>query len=108
MAMATTLTERDDGGRVRAHVGDTIELLLPEVASTGYRWSTEELDTHLFELNDVGADYPEETIGAAGQARFRVIVRAPGNGMLRLKYWRHWEGEASVTKRFAVAIEATP
>lgn len=35
--MTITLTERDNGGRVRAHVGDTIELHLPENAAAGYR-----------------------------------------------------------------------
>ncbi|MGB8502957.1 protease inhibitor I42 family protein [Mycobacterium sp.] len=106
--MTITLTERDDGGRVRAHVGDTIEVRLPENASTGYRWALDDLDTHLFELSEAGATYPHEAIGSGGEAWFRITVLAPGNAAVRLKYWRQWEGEGGVAKRFTVEVEATP
>jgi inhibitor of cysteine peptidase len=103
--MTTALTEHDDGSKIKVQVGDTIELRLPEIASTGYRWSAEDLESKIFELDEAGADYPDEAIGARGDARFRITSRAPGTGTLRLKYWRPWEGEASVQKRFVVDVE---
>ena len=106
--MTIILTERDNGGRVQAHVGDTIELHLPENAAAGYRWALDDLDARLFELSEAGADYPDDATGSSGEARFGITVRAPGNATLRLKYWRHWEGEAGVLKRFAVEVEAAP
>jgi inhibitor of cysteine peptidase len=66
----------------------------------------DDVDSSLFELNDSGIDSPGEGIGASGHAYFRITVRAAGAGTLRLKYWRHWEGEASVQRRFAVDVEA--
>ena len=69
--MAIDLTEHDDGGRIQARVGDMLEVRLPEIASSGYRWSPEDLDTSLFELNESGADGP-------GWGSFDVsAVRAP-------------------------------
>jgi inhibitor of cysteine peptidase len=104
--VAITLTERDDNSRIQARVGDTLEVRLPEIASAGYRWSPDDLDPSLFEVKEVGADYPDGAIGASGQAIFRITVRTAGNGALRLKYWRPWEGEEGVQRRFAVEVEA--
>src|SRR6185295_9956236 len=41
---AATLTELDDGRTIEAKVGDTIELVLSENASTGYRWAFDGVD----------------------------------------------------------------
>jgi inhibitor of cysteine peptidase len=106
--VTVALTEHDDGSRVQVRVGDTVEVRLPEIASSGYRWSAEALDPSMFELNETGADYPSEALGSSGYALFRIAVRAAGNGTLRLKYWRPWEGEAGVQRRFTVDVEAAP
>jgi inhibitor of cysteine peptidase len=106
--MTIALTDHDDGGRIQARVGDTVEVRLPEIASGGYRWSPDDVDSSLFELNDSGIDSQGEGIGASGHAYFHITVRAAGTGTLRLKYWRPWEGEASVQRRFAVEVVATP
>jgi inhibitor of cysteine peptidase len=105
--MAIILTEHDDGGRIETRVGDTLEVRLPEIASSGYRWSPYDVDSSLFELNDSGIDSAGEGIGASGHACFRITVRAAGSGTLRLKYWRPWEGETAVQRRFAVDVTAT-
>jgi inhibitor of cysteine peptidase len=99
-----TVTERDDGGRIQARVGDLIELRLPENASTGYRWTLDHLDARLFELGDTGADYPDKRIGSGGEVNFRITVVAAGNATLALKCWRSWEGDGGVLKRFAVEV----
>jgi len=104
--MTITVAERDDGGRVRARVGDTIEVHLPENATAGYRWAPDDLDAGLFELSGAGADYPDKATGSGGEAIFRITVRAAGTATLRLKYWRHWEGETGVLKHFAIEVDA--
>jgi inhibitor of cysteine peptidase len=105
--MAIILTERDDGCRIEAHVGDAIQIQLVENASSGYRWSLGDLDSNLLQLNDSIADYPAGAIGAGGHARFDITVRVAGVCTVRLKYWRPWEGEAGVRRRFAVDVVAT-
>lgn len=106
--MAISLTERDDGRRIQVQVGDTIEIRLPENAPAGYRWGVDSLDERLFELTEARGDYPTATTGSAGEIVLRVTVRAPGEGTLRFKYWRSWEGDAGALKRFAVAVQAFP
>ena len=104
--MTVTLTERDDGSRIQVRVGDTIEICLSENATTGYRWSVDDLDSALFDVAGASADYPGRAIGAGGQACVRITVRGTGNGAVRLKYSRPWEGADASLKRFTVDVEA--
>lgn len=106
--MTITLTETDDGRHIAAHVADVIEVRLAENATTGYRWAVEDLDTDVLALDEAAADYPRQTLGSGGEAIFRIRVHAAGRAMLRLQYRRPWEGDAGVTKRFAVAVESAP
>lgn len=107
MPMTITVTECDDGAQVRVHVGDTLELRLPENATTGYRWALDERDSEVFGPCEKHGEYPCKTTGSGGEAVFRVKVRAAGHAALRAKYWRRWEGETSVRRRFTVNAEAT-
>lgn len=100
-----TLTEADNGRQVPAHVGDEISLHLAENATTGYRWAVESHDTALTSI-EARANYPNNAIGAGGEAIFRFRVTAAGAGKLALIYWRHWEGAGSIIRRFSVTIEA--
>ena len=43
-------------------------------------------------------------VGAAGVRVFEFRAPRAGSYELRLKHWRAWEGEASVSGRFAVQI----
>lgn len=101
-----TLTDRDDGGQVRAGVGDILEVRLAENATTGYRWEPDNLDPQRFELAGATGDYPSATPGSGGSAQFQIKVLASGKGTIRFKYWRQWEGEAGVVKRFSVQVDA--
>jgi|SoiMethySBSTD1v2_1073268.scaffolds.fasta_scaffold276333_2 predicted secreted protein len=106
--MTVALTERNDGGRIRVRVGDTIEIFLPENASTGYRWSVDDLDSSLFDVAGASAEYPGQTIGAGGQACVRITVRGKGIGTVRLSYRRPWEGADATLKQFTVEVEVVP
>jgi inhibitor of cysteine peptidase len=108
IAMAINLTDKDDGGRIRAKVGDTIEIRLPENATAGYRWSVDHADDAVFEASHVGAEYPDEAVGSGGHALVRVKVHSPGNGTVRLKYGRPWEGADDTQKHFSVDVDARP
>ncbi len=103
-----TLTGEDNGRHLAAHVNDVIELLLPENATTGYRWSLDGDDSPFLQLLDSTGNYPEAAVGSGGVAIFRFQVLRAGSGTLALKYWRHWEGEGSVVQRFSVTIDAGP
>lgn len=103
-----TLTERDDGQRITASVGDTVDIRLAENATTGYRWTLEPPATEVLVLSDAGADYPGGDLGSAGEAHFRLTVSVPGTAVLRLVYGRRWEGEAGISRTFSVEVAVTP
>jgi inhibitor of cysteine peptidase len=99
--------EGDDGRRLAARVGDTIEVRLRENVSTGYRWEVDQLDEKLLRLVEKTGRGPNQPMpGAAGEAIFRFAVVGTGSGALSLKYWRPWEGEPSIVQRLAVTIDA--
>ena len=102
------LTEQDNGRRIPAHVGDVIELRLPETATSGYRWAPDGVDAGVLDLAEQTARYPDTAPGAGGEAIFRFRVVGAGAGTLSLKSWRGWEGEASIQRRFTVTIDAAP
>ena len=97
----------DDGRRLSARMGDTIEVRLRENLSTGYRWEVDRLDEKLLRLVEKTGHGPREPLpGAAGVAIFRFAVVGTGSGAFSLKYWRPWEGEPSIVQRLAVTIDA--
>jgi inhibitor of cysteine peptidase len=101
------LTEQDNGGHVAARTGDELVLRLPENISTGYRWAVDDASPKILELENARSEpAPAAAVGAGGDALFRFRVVGGGSGKLSLKYWRQWEGDASIVKRFAVTVEA--
>jgi inhibitor of cysteine peptidase len=102
-AMAT-FTDRDDGGRATVHVGDALELRLAENATTGYRWEADATPADILAPLDSGASYPNAAVGSGGVAIFHYRAAAPGQAELSLRYWRAWEGEGSIIRRFRLTV----
>jgi inhibitor of cysteine peptidase len=106
-ARALDVGEGDDGRRLSARVGDTIEVRLRENPSTGYRWEVDRLDEKLLRLLEKTTSGPTTPMpGAGGGAIFRFAVVGTGSGALSLKLWRPWEGDPSIVQRLAVRIDA--
>jgi inhibitor of cysteine peptidase len=103
---AKDLGEADDGHTVVVHVGDMLDVHLPENASTGYRWETDSFDPKLVEFVNKSADTPPGPPGTPGMAVFQFRVIAAGSSAVSLKYWRQWEGDKSIVKRFRVTIDS--
>jgi len=97
------LTERDDGRTLAAAPGTVLEVRLAENGSTGYSWAADSSDERLV-LIETRHDAPSGPPGRGGTVLFRYRVAAPGPSRLALKYWRSWEGDRSVVRRFAVTI----
>jgi inhibitor of cysteine peptidase len=107
---AIEVTAVDDGKSVTARPGDEIVVVLPENATTGYRWQLDQSAEQLRLLSDgyreaAAADDEEPVFGRGGLREFRFAVDAPGAGTLLLKHWREWEGDSSVTRRVSFTIE---
>ena len=105
--MTIPLGESSDNTDVQAHVGDTLEIRLPENATAGYRWAFDQPEPALFAEQPADADYPHAVPGSGGTAILRVRTVAPGDATLKLKYWRSFEGESGILRRFSVKVHIT-
>lgn len=103
------LTQADNNRTAEPRVGERLIVRLPENPTTGYTWAIDETDSRLLALDST--DYvPPETgsIGARGQRAFVFTARQSGEVALKFKYWRFWEGDASVTERYVVNLRVLP
>ena len=103
-----SLTENDDGRSVEVRAGDTVRISLPENATTGYRWAIDRIDQDVIEAVGSEPHYQGKAVGSGGQVAFTLRAKKTGSGEIVLKNWRHFEGDASVTKRFRVRVEVKP
>lgn len=104
------LTRADNGRAAEVRVGERIEVRLPENPTTGFAWAIDETDSRLLALEGTvyAAPTTEGFIGARGQRTFTFMARQASEIALKLKYWRFWEGDASVTERYAVTLRIVP
>ncbi|RUQ27961.1 MAG: hypothetical protein EKK68_15175 [Candidatus Competibacteraceae bacterium] len=103
------LTRADHNRIAEVRVGERIAVRLAENPTTGFTWAIDETNRRLLTLD--GSDYlaPDVGfIGAKGQRTFQFTARQPGEMTLQFKYWRVWEGDGSVTDRFAVILHIVP
>lgn len=98
------LSERDNGRRITAKVGDELRVSLSEIASAGYRWDVANYDAERLEMLGATGRYAGSATGSAGSADFRFRVIAPGSSILVLQYGR--EFEPAPLGRFAVTVDA--
>jgi inhibitor of cysteine peptidase len=103
-----SLTEADNDQTVDLRVGETFHVRLPENATTGYRWTIDRLDDEVVEAVGSEPDYAAGSIGSGGAVTFTFRAKKPGSGDIALKHWRHFEGDASVTNRFRLRLNARP
>jgi inhibitor of cysteine peptidase len=101
-----SLTEADNGRTVEVRAGEAVSVTLPENATSGYRWTIDSLDPGIVEASEATPHYPSGSVGGGGTVTFSFKSAKPGNGEVSLKYWRHFEGDASITKRFRVRLNA--
>lgn len=105
---AIAVTEVDNGTTVEVHVGETVVLRLPENATTGYRWAIEGLNADLVEAQEEPYTSQSNTVGGGGEAGWTLHAKTPGVTEIKLRLWRHWEGERSVLRRFGVTLRIAP
>lgn len=101
-----TLTQADNGKSISIRVSQTLTIALPENPTTGYKWAVEPSSQPLLVLKS--SEYVTTAkpglVGAGGQRILRFQARRTGTEKLRLKLWRSWEGDSSITDRFAVTV----
>jgi inhibitor of cysteine peptidase len=99
-----SLTETDNGRALALRPEETIRISLPENAAGGYRWSIDRFDHDVVEALATEPRYASKAVGSGGEVTFSFKARKAGTGEIALKYWRDWEGESSVSKRYRVTL----
>jgi inhibitor of cysteine peptidase len=103
-AAMLSFSETDDGRTAEIRVGETVQVTLPENASTGYRWTVDRLDADIVRQLSAESHNAAKAIGAPGTIVFTFEAVKAGTGEIALKYWRSWEGDASIAKRFRIRL----
>jgi inhibitor of cysteine peptidase len=101
-----TLTQEDNGKAIELKTGDSLVVRLDENPTTGYRWAVERGSEEI--LNPPGSEFvqnPDAKTGAGGTRVFTFQASKPGKTSLKIKHWRAWQGDSSVTHRFGVEIQ---
>jgi inhibitor of cysteine peptidase len=106
--MEHRLVESDAGRTVDIHVGDTIRIVLPENATTGYRWEVDHCDREVLGIVSEDQSYPSRVPGSGGHVAFVLRGKRAGTGKFALKEWRQWEGDGSVIGRFRLQVNVLP
>jgi inhibitor of cysteine peptidase len=98
------LVESDNGRTVDVRLHDPVRITLAENATSGYRWAIDRYDDALFDAISTQVRYPNSGLGSGGEVDFVFEAKKVGRGAIALKYWRHWEGDASIKGRFGVTL----
>jgi predicted secreted protein len=103
------LTLEDHNTQRQIRVGDELLVELPALPGAGFRWTEEAVSTGI--LQHQSTTYAPQiefqtsaAIGAATLQRFAYRAATPGTVELKFRYWRSWQGEGSIEKRFQVTI----
>ena len=97
------LTAAQNGGHVRASVGDVLVIRLTENPTTGFRWQIDDVGGLVVQADDYAAY--SSAIGAAGERTVRLAVVRAGVTEIRLSLRRGWEASAPRLSFFAISVD---
>jgi inhibitor of cysteine peptidase len=99
------LSREDNGKLIKLRQDDAIIVSLQETPTTGYRWAVDNTDETILELQSEGfRTVPEAGLGGSGTRTLSFRAIKAGSVNLKLKLWREWAGEASITERYSLTI----
>lgn len=101
------LNQDDNNRTAEVKVGEQVAIRLSANPATGFTWAVDENDSRLLALESTHYIEPSEpgVIGARGRQFFTFTARQAGEVTLKLKYWRFWDGDASVAERYAITLQ---
>ncbi len=107
--MANVLTIDNNGGEACLAPGETVKVELKITGGTGYDWHVEGLDeTHLkFIGKKTRAVSPGNIAGGPVLGIWSFKAAAPGDTLLKMLYYRIWEGSKHPAGRFEVKLHIT-
>lgn len=104
----TSLSGSDNGKTITVHVGDEIDLALDSKPTTGFDWAIEKSNGSLLAFQRMDYQASSNATGSGGTDTFTFVAKSAGTVKLQLKYWRSFEGDRSITQRYAVTVQIQP
>lgn len=99
------LKQEQDGQQLQVKTGDTLVLELPEIPTSGVRWSFDLMEDPIILLSDEYEQTKSNGIGGTSLRKFTLQAKSPGQAKLRLRRWQEWEGDSTIDARFACEID---
>jgi predicted secreted protein len=100
-----------NGSRLELHAGDEIQIELQGAGGTGYSWYFDKLDNDFFELIGKERKVQEksgELVGSPTQYLWLIKVIKTGSSVIKMSYYRVWEGKDKGIRRFEVEMDIIP
>ena len=104
----TSLTGSDNGKTITVHVGDEVDIALDSNPTTGFDWAIDKSNGSLLAFKQMDYQASSNAIGSGGTDTFKFVAKSVGTVNLQLKYWRSFEGDRSITQRYAVTVQIQP
>jgi len=101
-----------NGKKIEVRVGEEIQIELGAIGGTGYSWYFDDLDSDFFDLIDEGTKViAGEKEGAAGNPVvmiWKLSAKKAGASVLRMSYYRVWEGRKKAVRHFEINVDIAP
>lgn len=99
-----TVTIAENGTSIRLSTGEILTVSLPEIPSTGYRWSLDAPVPPVLLTRGDEFVAPGAQVGAEGLRQLSFEAVKAGSGALELKMCREWEREVAPHERFRIHL----
>lgn len=97
-----------NGKKIDLKVGEVIQIELEGAGGTGFQWHIDKLDSGLFELisedTRVVSCERKDIAGSPVMWVWKLRAKRPGNGIIRMKYYRTWEGSDKAINKFELSV----
>jgi inhibitor of cysteine peptidase len=102
------LDESSNGQEIQLHSGQQFEIRLPEIPTTGFRWSLVSSGEPACVALDNFYKHPViQAPGAEGNHHWRFQAVQAGQGTIDLVYQRPWEHAENPARRFTLNVRVT-
>jgi predicted secreted protein len=100
-----------NGSRIELHTSDEIQIELQGIGGTGYAWYFDELDNDFFELVSKQRKVQEksgESVGSPTLYTWIIKAKKIGKSVIKMSYYRIWEGKDKAIRQFEVEVNIIP
>ena len=99
------LDESSNGQKIELHSGQRFEIGLPEIPTTGFRWSLVSSGKPACVALDNFYEQPDiHALDAQGNHYWRFQAAQAGHGNIELVYQRPWEHAGNPARRFTLNV----